>query len=134
MLTHIIDEYEFSKQDIDDLLRNYERIEVSELKIGMNIRYFIYKNKKELFRIGGKIIKIDPEKKYLVLTNGNKNWSVQLKQKIAIYCELDIDDIKQKYEAIIKKLYNENKNLTAKKNKYKSEYNLLKKKLHNYTY
>ena len=89
-----------------DVLEEYEEVNdvTTELRTGINIRYYsLVKDKKKkgefkkLFRLGGNIIKIDPDFKYVVLTNGKLSWCVQLDNTI-IYKKMSIKDIKDFYE------------------------------------
>lgn len=97
-----------TQEDINLLLEEYEEVNdvTTELKTGIHIRYYsLVKDKdkkkrgdfKKLFRLGGTIIKIDPEFKYVVLTNGKLSWCVQLENTI-IYKKMSIKDIKDFYE------------------------------------
>ena len=124
-----------TQEDINILLEEYNEIDnYNELKIGMHIRYYSTINKKKLFRMGGNIISIDLDKKYIVLSNGKISWSVQLNDKNILYKKMTTDEIKDFYEneiAVIeteqmqtkstndklksklKELYNQNQNLIA---------------------
>jgi hypothetical protein len=93
-----------TQEDIDILLEEYNEIDnIHQLKTGVHIRYYtITKNKqnieKKLFRMGGTIIKVDFEKKYLVLSNQRITWSVQLNDKNIFYKKMTTDEIKEFYE------------------------------------
>jgi hypothetical protein len=89
-------------EDIEQLLEDYEEVnDVTELKNGLHIRYYSLVKKKnniyKIFRMGGTIIKIDPELKYLVLSNNKVNWSVQIKDSI-LYRKMTLDEVKNFYE------------------------------------
>lgn len=95
-----------TQEDINLLLEEYEEVNdvTTELRTGIHIRYYsLVKDKKKkgefkkLFRLGGNIIKIDPDFKYVVLTNGKLSWCVQLDNTI-IYKKMSIKDIKDFYE------------------------------------
>ena len=95
-----------TQEDINLLLEEYEEVNdvTTELRTGIHIRYYsLVKDKKKkgefkkLFRLGGNIIKIDPDFKYVVLTNGKLSWCVQLYNTI-IYKKMSIKDIKDFYE------------------------------------
>ena len=95
-----------TQEDINLLLEEYEEVNdvTTQLKTGIHIRYYsLVKDKrkkgefKKLFRLGGTIIKIDPEFKYVVLTNGKLSWCVQLDNTI-IYKKMSIKEIKDFYE------------------------------------
>jgi len=70
-----------TKQQIKEQLKDYkEVIDITMLSIGCHVRYFStdLKTKKKLFRLGGVINKIDPEYRFIILTNGTVSWSVQI--------------------------------------------------------
>lgn len=123
-----------TQEDINDLLEEYEQItDIHELKVGTHVRYFnIIKQdneEKKLFRMGGNIIKIDLEKKYMVLANDKRiSWSVQLDEKTIIYRKMTTDEIKQFYENELDnreleiKMYKiQIENLHNENNKYKKD-------------
>jgi hypothetical protein len=88
-----------TQEDIEILLEEYNEIEdIHQLKTGLHIRYYSIIGKKKLFRMGGTIIKIDFEKKYIVLSNGKLSWSVQLNEKNILYKKMTTDEIKEFYE------------------------------------
>lgn len=123
-----------TKEDIESLLEDYnEVIDITELKPTLEVRYFITVKNKKLFRMGGTIIKVDFDKKYIVLTNGKITWSVQLNDKTIIYRKMTINEVKEfyenelnnietnltKYKQVIEKLKNENNNLNIQLDKMK---------------
>ncbi len=109
-----------TKDDIDILLEDYNEVEdYKDLKAGMHIRYYTIIKNNKYFRMGGTIIKIDLDNKYIVLTNNNKStWSVQLANSI-IYKKMTTEEIKKFYE-------NELDNKDAEIEKYKSVVNKVK--------
>jgi hypothetical protein len=107
-------------EDIEILLEEYEQIVSNdELKEGIHIRYYTIIKKKQVFRMGGTIIKLDLEKNYIVVTNGNVNWSVQLNQDTIIYRKMTIEEVKSFYE-------NELDNKDMELTKYKTNIEKLK--------
>lgn len=123
-----------TKEDIELLLEDYnEVIDITELKPTLEVRYFTTIKNKKLFRMGGTIIKVDLEKKYIVLTNGKITWSVQLNDKTTLYRKMTLAEVKEfyeneinnietnvnKYKQIIEKLKNENSNLNIQLDKMK---------------
>lgn len=133
-----------TQEDIDNLLEDYEEIEnIIELKPGIEIRYYttIKKrngSKQKLFRMGGKIIKIDYEKKYLVLSNNKLSWSVQLNDDNQIFRKMTFEEIKNFYENEINNIEielnrykSDNKKLLNENQKLKSEMSNIKKLLKN---
>jgi hypothetical protein len=70
-----------SRQQIKEQLKEYkECTDITMLSVGCHVRYFSYdpKTKKKLFRLGGSINKIDPEYRFIILSNGTISWSVQI--------------------------------------------------------
>lgn len=124
-----------TSEEIHILLKDYIEIsDIEELKVGIHIRYYTYnlETNQKLFRMGGNIIKIDHNNKYIVLSNGNISWCVQIGNSI-IYKKMNIEDIKNLYEEKlkIKRLDINNykiniKNLESNYNKLCKEYKLLK--------
>ena len=114
---------DLSKEEIDELLKGYEPTHSDDLKRGYHIRYFS-PNKttgKSEFKMGGTIIKLNLPK-YVVLTNGCLNWTVQV-EKTIFFQQTPVSEIKKQLElefernqgeyiAIIKQLEMENKNKT----------------------
>jgi hypothetical protein len=88
-----------TQEDIELLLEEYEQIaSFDELKEGMHIRYYTTIKKKQVFRMGGTIIKLDLDKNFAVVTNGHVNWSVQLNSNTIIYRKMTTEEVKQFYE------------------------------------
>jgi hypothetical protein len=92
-----------TQEDINILLEEYNEIDdIHQLKTGLHIRYYSIvktgRTEKKLFRMGGTIIKIDFEKKYMVLSNGKLSWSVQLNDKNILYKKMTTEEIKEFYE------------------------------------
>ena len=90
-------------EDINILLEEYNEVDdIHQLKTGVHVRYYTMvksgRIEKKLFRMGGTIIKIDFEKKYMVLSNGKLSWSVQLNNKNKFYKKMTTDEIKDFYE------------------------------------
>jgi len=129
-------------EDIQLLLEEYEQIaSYDELKEGMHIRYYTTVKKKQVFRMGGTIIKLDLEKKFAVLTNGYVNWSVQLNPNTIIYKKMTTEEVKEfyeneldnremeieKYKSNIEKLKNAYRQLKTENEELKSELSRIKK-------
>ena len=86
-----------SNQDIKNKLKDYKKVDdINKIQLGTHIRYFVVdqKTKTNLFRLGGILNKIDPNLRYITLTNGNLSWSVQLSNSI-LYHKMSDDEIKQ---------------------------------------
>jgi hypothetical protein len=70
-----------SKQQIKEQLKDYKECsDITSLSVGCHVRYFSTdpKTKKKLFRLGGSVNKIDPEYRFIILSNGTVSWSVQI--------------------------------------------------------
>ncbi len=70
-----------SNADIKDKLKDYKKVtDISKVIMNTHLRYFT-KDKKtgnQLFRLGGVLTKVDPELRYVILSNGDVSWSVQI--------------------------------------------------------
>ena len=70
-----------TRQQIKEQLKDYKEVEdITMISIGCHVRYFSIdpKTKEKLFRLGGTVNKIDPEYRFIILTNGTVTWSVQI--------------------------------------------------------
>jgi hypothetical protein len=123
-----------SNQDIKDKLKDYKKItDISTIPIGTHIRYFIISDKVKKFRLGGFLDKIDPQKRYISLSNGTIKWSVQLASSI-LYQKLSEDELKNELKEELKKeLLTETINQTGGEkqtiNDLKNEVKILTKKI-----
>jgi hypothetical protein len=115
-----------TQEDIDLLLEDYnEVVDIIELKPTLEVKYFTTIKNKKLFRMGGTIIKVDFDKKYIVLTNGKITWSVQLNNKNNFYRKMTLNEVKEFYE-------NELNNMELNINKYKQIIEKLKEENNKY--
>lgn len=66
-----------TQEEMEKRLVDYERVtNIENVKKGSQIRYVTMdKEGNQAFRVGGKLIKVEPE--YIMLTNGRMYWSVQ---------------------------------------------------------
>ena len=88
-----------TKKNIDKYLEGYIRIEsnkITQLPLNTHIRYFVVnpKNNNKQFRLGGFITKIGDNNEYIIVSNGNFSWSVQLTNTI-FYRKLKLDEYKE---------------------------------------
>lgn len=99
-----------SPEEIKTRLKNFYRLlpdNIIDLPINTRIQYFqVLPENKFKYRSGGTLI-INKAPLYLILSNGRKNWSVQLDSHI-IFAGEDIDKIKEEYE---KKLLEKDKKI-----------------------
>ena len=115
-------------QQIKEQLKDYKEVDdITMLSIGCHVRYFSpdTKSNKKLFRLGGTINKIDPEYRFIILTNGTISWSVQIKDT-KFWKKLTESEYKEELKEEIRKeiLTEENDNTS---NKFEKENNNLKK-------
>lgn len=128
-----------SNQEIREKLKEYRKIDdIRKISIGTHIRYFAVdsKTKEKVFRLGGNLNKIDPEGRFVILSNGTVTWSVQIPHTI-FYAKMSEAEFKEELKKELKKeimtevnmehsdqetedLKKEIKLLKAKMDKYKS--------------
>ena len=109
-----------SPEEIKEKLEEYKRVEnVETLALNAHLRYFnTDKNGNKNFRLGGFLTKIDKDKGYMILSNGNVSWSVQIKDSI-FFQKMNFKDLKKEltrnieegFKKEIKDLKKENKKL-----------------------
>lgn len=111
-----------TNEEISKKLMDYIKVENNSdvLKIPLNthIRYFALNPKtgKLEFRLGGNLTKIGDNLEYVILSNGNFSWSVQLKNTI-FYKKQNITEIKEQIENEVTTKMNEDMKILAKENK-----------------
>lgn len=113
-----------SNQEIKEKLREYKKVsDIRNISIGTHIRYFTIdsKTKNKVFRLGGNLNKIDPEGRYVILSNGDINWSVQIPNTI-FYQKMTENEIKEEMKKELKKEI-----MTEEQQQSDEEYEQLKK-------
>jgi len=99
-----------SNEDIKLQLKDYKKIEdITTVSIGTHIKYFNIDptTKQSKFRMGGTLQKIDPQGRFITLSNGTLNWSVQLTSSI-LYQKLTDNEIQLELRnEIYKEVYSE---------------------------
>lgn len=117
-------------EQIQQKLIGYKESNINNIPLGCHVRYFVSRDNKKLFRTGGLLHKNDGLPKYVILSNGENSWSVQVAgtqffKKVST---------KEKDEAIdntmlnLKKLNND---LSNKNKKYEQKYSELQQKYSN---
>ena len=94
-----------TKLQIKEQLKDYKEInDITMLSIGCHVRYFSTdpKTKKKLCRLGGSINKIDPEYRFIILTNGTISWSVQI-ANTSFWKKLTESEYKEEFKEEIRK-------------------------------
>ena len=109
-----------SPDEIKEKLEEYKRVDdISKVSLNAHLRYFsVDKNGDKNFRLGGFLTKIDNEKGFLILSNGQVSWSVQIPDSI-FFQKMTFKDLKEEltetigkdYKTEIKNLKKENKKL-----------------------
>ncbi len=109
-----------SPDEIKEKLEEYKRVDdVSTVSLNAHLRYFTTdKTGNKNFRLGGFLTKIDREKGYMILSNGNVSWSVQIKDSI-FFQKMTFKDLRDElsrnieegFKKEIKDLKKENKKL-----------------------
>jgi hypothetical protein len=90
-----------TKEEIQEKLDEYEKVEnIERVNIGTHMRYFSIIDGKKKFRLGGQLINNSGLPNYVVLSNGSKQWSVQVKDTI-FFKKIAIKDVKLEYIKIL---------------------------------
>jgi hypothetical protein len=92
-----------SPDEIKKRISNYEQVHgeaLAEIVPNTRVQYFeVLEDKSFKYKPGGIVI-VNKYPDYMVLSNGRRNWSVQLINHI-IFKEIDIDSLKSNYDTII---------------------------------
>ena len=124
-----------TNQEIIEKLKEYKKVEdIKHVSIGTHLRYFSVnpKTKEKVFRLGGNLNKIDPEGRFIVLSNGSVSWSVQIPNAI-FYQKLSDVEIKEELKKEIRKeMLTEVEQSENELESLKKEIKNLNKKLENY--
>ena len=94
-----------TNQEIKEKLKEYKQVsDIKTVSIGTHIRYFLEnsKTKKNDFRLGGTLNKIDPEGRFVILSNGQFTWSVQI-PKATFYQKMVENEIREELKKELKK-------------------------------
>jgi hypothetical protein len=98
-----------TNEEIKEKLKDYKKVnDIKTVSIGTHIRYFSTdaKTNEKLFRLGGSLNKIDPEGKFIILSNGTTTWSVQIPTSIFFQKMTEAeykDEIKKELKKELKK-------------------------------
>ena len=94
-----------TNQEIKEKLKEYKQVsDIKIVSIGTHIRYFLEnpKTKKNDFRLGGTLNKVDPEGRFIILSNGQFTWSVQI-PKATFYQKMVETEIREELKKELKK-------------------------------
>jgi hypothetical protein len=109
-----------TKEAIKEKLMNYKKVEdITKIVIGSHIRYFAkdMKTKKNMFRLGGFLTKFGEDYKYLVLSNGEFSWSVQINGNNEFWVKINSKDMQEQIQTELEEVIGD---------KYKKKYEDMK--------
>ncbi len=108
---------QYTREDIAKKLQGYKKVDkIENIPIDTHIRYILIdkETNEHKFRTGGFLKRKDNADKYIILSNGTKTWTVQVKDSLffrKMSHEEEIQEIEDYYEEEIKKLKKEIKKL-----------------------
>jgi hypothetical protein len=95
---------------IREKLEDYMRVDdIFRVPLNSHIRYFTIEEGKRgkpvrKFRLGGFLYRKDDEdRRYVILTNNNFTWTVQV-ENAEFYRKMNLNDLREKYEEIIEQM------------------------------
>jgi hypothetical protein len=109
-----------SNDDIKDKLKGYKKVpDITKVVIGSHLRYFTKdpKAKKDIFRLGGFLTKFGEDYKYVVLSNGQLSWSVQLNGTNEFWVKMNPKDMQEQIQTEVEEVISD---------KYKKKYEDMK--------
>ena len=120
-----------TSDEIKEYLKEYKLVEnIDDVELNKHIRYFDVdpKTKEKKFRLGGIYTKKDKENRYIILSNGDYSWSIQLDRTI-LFEKLNVKEIIDIYEKKLTKLKRVNEETLIQNKKLNDENTNLKKAL-----
>ena len=112
---------QLTKEQIEEKLKEYIKVEdIGKVPLKVHIRYFVLKDDKYLFRMGGQLDSTTGLPDYVRLKNGNNAWSVQTKDTI-FYRKMTPKEISAEYDIIIKEYTDKIKELKKENKKLKDQ-------------
>ena len=97
-----------SNDEIKEKLQGYKKVDdIKKILIGSHLRYFAKaKNSKTpIFRLGGFLTKFGDDYKYVVLSNGEFSWSVQLNGTNEFWAKMNQKEFQDKIETEVEEKY-----------------------------
>lgn len=117
-----------SNEQIKKYLNDYKKVDdISKIGISTHLRYFTLdpKTNKQLFRLGGYLNKFGDNGEYIILSNGDLSWSVQIKNSI-FYKKMTDQELKEELKQEI--LTETQETIINELDELKKEYKNLEKK------
>ena len=119
---------------IKEKLQGYKKVDdITKIVIGSHVRYFskTKDSKTPVFRLGGTLTKFGDQYKYVVLSNGEYSWSVQLNGTNEFWVKMSQKEFQEKIETEVEeKLKDQIVNHTEDNEKYKEKYKHAKDQTH----
>ena len=109
-----------TKEEIIEKLKDYKKVkDITKVLIGSHIRYFIkdLKTKKPLFRLGGNLTKFGEDYKFLILSNGQFSWSVQINENTEYWVKINAKEMQEQIQTELEEIIDD---------KYKKKYEDMK--------
>ena len=117
-----------SNDEIKEKLQGYKKVDdIKKVLIGSHLRYFAKaKNSKTpIFRLGGFLTKFGDDYKYVVLSNGEFSWSVQLNGTNEFWAKMNQKEFQEKIETEIEEKFKQAQP-NEETEKYKERYKQVK--------
>lgn len=117
-----------SNQEIKEKLQGYKKVDdIKKILIGSHLRYFakVKNSKTPVFRLGGFLTKFGDEYKYVVLSNGEFSWSVQLNGTNEFWAKMNQKEFKEKIETEVEEKIKQTQQDDGD-DKYKEKYKQVK--------
>jgi len=117
-----------SNEQIKKYLNDYKKVDdISKIGISTHLRYFTLdpKTNKQLFRLGGYLNKFGDNGEYIILSNGDLSWSVQIKNSL-FYKKMTDQELKEELKQEI--LTETQETIINELDELKKEYKNLEKK------
>lgn len=108
-----------SPKEIKEKLEEYKRVDdITSIALNTHLRYFTINPKtgEKQFRLGGFLTKIDSTKGYLILSNGQLSWSVQIANTI-FFKKMTFQELKKELVEDIGKVYMDEMNKLKEENR-----------------
>lgn len=107
-----------SPDEIREKLEEYKKVEdIEKIALNAHLRYFSTdKEGNKQFRLGGFLTKMDKDKGYCILSNGNYSWSVQFKDTI-FFSKMTFKELKEELSKTIENNFKEEIKDLKKENK-----------------
>jgi len=117
-----------SNDEIKEKLQGYKKVDdIKKILIGSHLRYFAKaKNSKTpIFRLGGFLTKFGDDYKYVVLSNGEFSWSVQLNGTNEFWAKMNQKEFQEKIETEVEEKFKQIQP-NEETEKYKERYKQVK--------